>query len=691
MDFQQSFRETCDRASSQLAFFASNIGNTTPGATDSLKNVLEKAAEFQGIVGQRGRLHIMYEAAPPSYDKSHDFVYSPFVQNLVCVLFSQSLIFQGEKRVNASTQLMAAVNAFSLLLPDRSPPPSTVNQPNPPDQTDHHLQQTAPPPPWYPGKRYQSGPQVSDEPLQVSERAFALFKPFDMTYIHKIYRSLFTRMHARIKASKNGNLQGSVVYERFTPPWIRKKIIFGDKGVTFGEAILPDIHRMRNNAGTRRLKLILAAFYEREILARNILDEILPAFVQRRREERLLHENPAIRHPSNSNSTPKQPQRTSIPSASTGLLPSKNTVAEGAKINSLAFHNKGRLSKSPVKAIQPSSSSSPDLTSPVNPTVPQQFPVTVQQPARVRNGVVYPVTNDIPVRIVSPSTVAPLIAAPSYTAKAPTMKQSLRRPSIKSQMMFNVGKHVAMVHASQSTAAMAAMAAATPPIRGPVSRNLNNSTASSLIGQGQMQSQVQRLANSLVLPQGVVNEGEVVSAPISDDATNCNGTSMDEPGMIASTSLTTLDNVNASLLEMRGIKRRRSPSSEEVKGQGSPSRKPRVSEIESIIVADGAESNEKTEDSAAVDARGQPMVDNNIEADDVVGCIEHETIPQPTPPKQNGGCVTGENQAVSVNLAIDKSNEDVPNEEAEPRGADITEEGTSTGEEAHAAEDGANR
>lgn len=295
MEFQNCFRDTCDRASNQLALFADQIGSTIPGATETAKAMLEKAAELQNMCAFRGRVHVIYEAvsnvvAPSTTSQHHSPATSPAAllrhQPLLCVLFSPTVILQGDNRIVPASQLVGALSSFSFIgsvtssahsTAAKDPTPPLQPKPNPPP---------IPPPKWYPGKRYDSGPQTEDGPLQVAEESFALFRGFSMNLTHKAYRAFFHRMYARIKDARNGNIPGPMSYERFSPPWIRRKMFVGTKIITFGDSMVPDLHRMRSAAGTRRLKVLLAAFHEREPLARDIIEEMIPAFHRERDEER---------------------------------------------------------------------------------------------------------------------------------------------------------------------------------------------------------------------------------------------------------------------------------------------------------------------------------------------------------------------------------------------------------------------
>lgn len=357
---REGLRETCTRADAQLKFFADHVGSKIPGAEEGAKRLAEKAAELQHICGSHGRVHVIFESAAGALHNSQipvsQFNFPQLMHSLVCVLFSPTIVFSGDHRVIAASQLVSALSAFSFLFTATSPT-AEIHSAAPPPTNPVPIQRKntpVPPPKWFPGGRYTSGPQSSDQVLQVSDEAFHRFATLSGEQTHSLYMQFFQKMYYCIKGQSNGGVKGPLRYEMFTPPWIRKRIRLGDKITILEDAAIPLLRRQRNVVGYQRLKLILAAFYERERIGRHLIDDMLPDFLrqtfdsQENDQSIFAGDTPVTHLPSGQDTTSKSnptPERHPIPDEvpnenegnADDILPENNSSAVASEYVSSEF------------------------------------------------------------------------------------------------------------------------------------------------------------------------------------------------------------------------------------------------------------------------------------------------------------------------------------------------------------------
>lgn len=245
----------------QLEHFAETVSSPIAGVARALQDA---ARVLQSRCGGLGRVHVIFEpvaAAAPG-------------PAALSVLFSPTVAFDTAARLQRRAHLADALRRFADdSAPPRAPAGAERVPPPPP-----------PPPPrnvlaWYPGARAGTDKKTwLTERMHVKGETMARFKRLSRKQTEGVYQGLFARMFRIMKTRVPGE-RGPLKYARFTPPWLRKHIVTGTTTVILDTDTMPELRQQRNRMGERRLKALMSAFYEREALAKAVLDALLQEVV----------------------------------------------------------------------------------------------------------------------------------------------------------------------------------------------------------------------------------------------------------------------------------------------------------------------------------------------------------------------------------------------------------------------------
>lgn len=239
--------------------------------------VVQAAAhKLQQACGDRGRVHVIYEALAPGPADST----KPAELAFINIIYSPTISLDGPAGIRAAAQLTTALRSIADSL--KSMPPSlslamqhslqavqTEGIPRPEVSREQLTLE------WYPGDKFSpKNPEWLREKLQVAEDVYNKFSHLERRETETIYQKLFGRMY-RVLKPRLPSEKGPLRYWRFTPPWLRKTIAIGDFNIILDSESMPELRSQRNRMGERRLKAVLAAFFEREDLARGILEDLL--------------------------------------------------------------------------------------------------------------------------------------------------------------------------------------------------------------------------------------------------------------------------------------------------------------------------------------------------------------------------------------------------------------------------------
>lgn len=234
------------------------------------------AHKLQQACGDRGRVHVIYEALTPNPTDSS----KPAELAFVNVIYSPTISFDGPAGIRAAAQLTTVLRSIAGGLKHLPPLSRLAMQHGVHSMhADGDMRSIVPYAnhtlAWYPGRRFDvARPEWMREKVQVREDTYNKFSHLGRRDTEVIYQKLFGAMY-RVLKPRLPSEKGPLRYWRFTPPWLRKNISIGNFSVILDSDGMPELRSQRNRMGERRLKAVLAAFFEREALARGILEDLL--------------------------------------------------------------------------------------------------------------------------------------------------------------------------------------------------------------------------------------------------------------------------------------------------------------------------------------------------------------------------------------------------------------------------------
>lgn len=237
----------------QRAFFREQV---SPEAEAEARGVQDCARRLQAACNARGgKVHVLYES-----------------DGALGVLFSPTLAFDGPTGVQGGARLASALRAVAktAVVPTMPKGSGSAAQAALADAYEGETLD------WYPGEKHcsEGGAPWLTENLAVKPETMHKFHHLNRKETERIYQRLFGRMYTIMKPRMLGE-KGPLRYCRFTPPWLRKNVKIGSRTLILDSDSMPELRYQRNRMGEKRLKAVLAAFYEREALARVILQELL--------------------------------------------------------------------------------------------------------------------------------------------------------------------------------------------------------------------------------------------------------------------------------------------------------------------------------------------------------------------------------------------------------------------------------
>lgn len=313
---------TAPRFNPVLSFFHEHYSNDIA----RLANALQVAAiHLQQAVGLRGRVHCFYEAIN---ENGHAQVFN--------LIFSPTVQLDGSNGVMAGSRIAEALrnaagrpenwisvqNATNLF--SRSAVQDTINPFLPPMYRDLTLE-------WYPGKKKEKNTEWVKGTVNIAQKTYAIFAPMTKQQVNTAYQKLFAKMFQILKPKRTGE-KGPLRYARFTPPWLRKNLIIGQEWrILMDTECMPELRNQRNRMGEKRLKAVLAAFYEREPLARIILERHIHKLSSSSRQspnpspspQHSTHMNVTV--PQRNTPTPSDPQDEGTPAEASAVQDESST------------------------------------------------------------------------------------------------------------------------------------------------------------------------------------------------------------------------------------------------------------------------------------------------------------------------------------------------------------------------------
>lgn len=257
-----------------LAFFQQHLSDSI--AADA-RIVQAAAHKLQHACADRGRVHVIYEALTPNPTDST----KPPELAFANVIYSPTISFDGPAGISAAAQLTNALRSIADGLKPPPPLPGLAAQHNVHSMhTNGNMRSVLPYTQlhtldWYPGQRFVAArSEWMREKVQVGENTYNRFSHLGRRETETMYQRLFGRMYRAMKP-RIPSEKGPLRYWRFTPPWLRKNISIGNLNIILDSESMPELRSQRNRMGERRLKAVLAAFFEREVLARGILEDLL--------------------------------------------------------------------------------------------------------------------------------------------------------------------------------------------------------------------------------------------------------------------------------------------------------------------------------------------------------------------------------------------------------------------------------
>ena len=160
--------------------------------------------------------------------------------------------------------------------------------------------------PWFPAKP-STGIQVNatsthgidsseHDALIVPYDALKVFRPFSRQELDTLYRSFFTTLYRALytssylsvlKGQRRWNARFS--YHDFTAPWMKSQLVFNGHYMYIHKTkktIIPSARDLRSSAGNNLIPHLLAVFYDREPICKQLLRALLP--VRSRQPENVL-------------------------------------------------------------------------------------------------------------------------------------------------------------------------------------------------------------------------------------------------------------------------------------------------------------------------------------------------------------------------------------------------------------------